>query len=149
MSFNFIIPGLGCKVGYGTSSGTYTNVGQLKSIGGTNWESVVTDSTGINSTAGEQVAVGLFKGGDYEFSVWMDPANTTHVALSGYVQTATLLYFEHVFSSPVGPGATAPGSPKKYEFAGYLSKFSTSGYESESGVEATFTVAITGPVTVS
>ena len=103
-SYQVAHPGLGCTVAYCTSNAytSPTTVGQLKSIGGTNWESVMAPTTGISSSADEQVAVGLFKGGDSEFTVWLDGADASHIALEGYVGTTTLLYWIHTFSVPVG-----------------------------------------------
>jgi len=149
-SYNVAHPGLGCTVAYATAN-TYdspTTVGQLKSIGGTNWEGVLAPSTGINSTAAEQVAVGLFKGGEYEFTVIYDAADATHIALEGYVGTTTTLYWLHTFSLPVGPSAPAATVGKMYKFPAYVSGFSTTGYEAEGIIEATIKLGVTGAVDI-
>jgi hypothetical protein len=147
LSFNNTIPGLGCTVSYATTSGgSYTSVGQLKSIGGLSVETSMVESSGLGSDAAEQVP-SLFKGGDFPFSTWFNPANTTHAALVGYIKSKTLLYWKLTFPNPVGPGATVPGSAIVYSFAGYCNKASLSGFEIESEVECEFNVAITGDVT--
>lgn len=149
-NYNVALPGLGATVAYSTSNAYSepTTVGQLKSIGGTNWEGVVADSTGINSTASEQVPVGLFKAGDYEFTVVYNTADTTHIALEGYVGTTTILYWIHTFSVPVGPSAPTVSVHKAYKFPASVSGFSTTGYEAEGIVEATIKLSITGAVTI-
>lgn len=149
MSFNNTIPGLGCTVSYSTTSGgSYTTVGQLKSIEGTSFETAMVDTTGLASTSGEQVP-SLFKAGEFGFSVWFDPSNTTHAALQTALTAKTLLYWKLTFPSPIGPGATAPGSPKTYAWAGYVSGTSLSGFEIESEVECAYKIAITGDVSAS
>ena len=105
------------------------------------------DSSGLLSTWGEQVATGLPKGGDLTCTVWYNPSDSTHTALFGYFAAGTLLYYTLTFPSPVGPGATAPGSPKTYTFAGYLTSYPLSGFEDENGVELALKIGITGAIT--
>ena len=148
MPFNFTIPGLGCEVSYCTTEGgTYTEVGQLKSIDGTNSEVGMFDSTGLASAAGEQIPT-LFRAGEFGFKVIFDPANATHIALHAAHVAKTLLYWKLTFPNPVGPGATAPGSPKVYSFPAWVKSFATSGYEVEGGIEGACGLAITGAVTL-
>jgi len=148
MPFNAVIPGLGIKVSYcATEGGSYTEVGQLKSVDGLAAEVGMYDSTGLASTAAEQVPT-LFKAGEFGFATIFDPSNATHVALAAALVAKTLSYWKFIFPSPIGPGASAPGSPKSYNFAGYLNKFATSGHEVEGGAEAAFGLGITGPLTV-
>jgi hypothetical protein len=148
-TFNLAIPGPGCTIAYClTSGGTYVPVTQVKSIDGPGMEVGMWDSTGLSSAAGEQVPT-IFKAGEVGFKIIYDPSNTTHAALTTDMLALTLLYWKLTFASPVGPGATVPGSPKTYGFAGYLKGFALSGFETESDVEADVKIAITGLVTLT
>lgn len=148
MSFNDIITGLGCTVSHATTSGgSYTAVGQLKAIDGTTSELGMFDSTGLGSTAAEQVPT-IFRAGDFGFKVHFNPGLTSHTTLHTAHKDKTLLYWKLTFPSPVSPDATAPGSPIVYSFAAYVKAFATSGYDVEGGVEGSITLAITGAVTL-
>lgn len=148
-TFNAAIPGLGVTIAYSTTSGgSYTSITQVKSIGGTAFETEMADTTGLSSAAKEKVPT-ITDYGDLEFTVVYDPSNASHVALAAAQAANTLYYWKLTFPSPEGPGATAPGSAKTYAWAGYVSSFSTSNYEINEKVEATFKVSITGLVTPS
>ena len=105
------------------------------------------ESTGLGSTVNEQVPT-IRKASDFGFRVIYDPANTTHVALSGYLASKTLLYWKITLNPAIGPGAaSAPSPAKTIAFAGYVNKFAVSGFESESGLEAAVGVGVTGGYT--
>lgn len=151
MAFNEATLGLGCKVEYCTTSGgTFTEVGQLRGIDGTNSEVAMWDSTGLKSTAGEQVPT-IFRAGEFGFKVGLNPDDTTQMSgstsLHAYHVAKTLLYWKMTWPAAVAPGAAGNGAV--YSFAAYVKSFATSGYEVESGIEAQIGLAITGPVTIT
>ena len=155
--YNVAHPGLGCTFGYSTAN-TYSSpvaIGQVKSIGGLSFESVMADTTGINSTAAEQVAVGLFKGGEVEVGFIYNAADPALIALEQYItstnslSSTTTLYWTFTVSKPVGPSAATVSTGKKYQFPGYISKLGNSGWEPESVGEGSVTIAITGDITIT
>lgn len=149
MAFNFGIPGASCKISYATTSnGSFTDIGQVKSFDFPGNEMVMWDSSGINSTTGEQIPV-FFKAGDFSFTLIYDPGNAAAADLWAKMKAKTVLYWKVTFGSPVGPGATAPGSPILATFAGYVAAFPISGGDSENALEVPVKVGITGDVTIA
>ena len=147
MSENIVVTGLGCKIEFCTTvDGTYVELGQLSGIDGIDSETVMFNSTGLKSVAGEQVPT-LVKEGDFGFKYFFNPANTSHVGaagMAGYQKAKTLLFWKITFPTPVGPGAATPATPYVYSFKAYVQKHGLTGFEVEGGVEAACVAAITG-----
>jgi hypothetical protein len=140
---NVVIDGLGCTIQYqnpATEDGWQT-VGQLKSIEAPTMEITMWESTGLGSTAVEQVPT-IFKAGDLGFTVIYSPGDTTHNALTSYLRNKTYLYWMLTYSTAVN----ADVSNHTVNFYGYVNSFNVVGFENTTGLEATYKVAITGDV---
>lgn len=146
-TFTAIQPGLGCTLSYSTTSGgSFTAVAQVEDIDGISPSVGMFDATTLGSAAYEQVPT-IFRTGDVPFKVKFNPSDATHTALQGYMAAYTLLYWKLTFSSPVGPGATAPESPVVYTFCGYLTGFNITGLSVQSGASADVKISVTGVLT--
>jgi hypothetical protein len=142
-NYNAAVPSLGVQLEYSTTSGgTYTPVGQLKSLDEPEEEMGQWESTGLTSAAKEYLPT-LIDGGEVSGHVIWNPADMTHIALVGYFQAGTILYWKIVYPEQVGPGLASPAS-YHIPFVGFLIGFTTGPSEVEAYHEAVFKIKITG-----
>jgi hypothetical protein len=156
LAFNLGVTGLGVTLAYApvttvssvATVGTYVDVTQLKSVEFPGSEVAMWSSTGIGSSAAEQIPT-LFKAGELSFTTIHNPEDAGHIALYAGHRNKTLYSFKWTYPSAIGPGQAAAASPlKSVACMGYISKYQVSGAEAEGGLEATYSVSLTGAVTV-
>ncbi len=139
------VPGLGTVLNYGLhSTGSWTAVGQVKSVGTLALEASMQESTGLSSTWEEALPT-LLKGGELPIGLIWNGAIASHAALLAAMLNKTLYYYQVVFPNPVGAssgGVTAL-------FPAYVAGFAPGPEEAEPLIDAEVKLKITGAVTIS
>lgn len=131
--------GVVISVADGASPLVYSAIGEIVSFTGPGGSANVIDVSALDSSAREKL-VGLADNGQLTLEVNYDPANeATHSSLRVDRDAATLRDFRIVFTDT---GA------EQWDFQGYILGFSVGGSVDEK-VNATYTIEITGTITVA
>lgn len=124
------------KRGNGATVEVFTNIPEIKTIGGPTGASDLLEATNLDSTAKEYV-VGLADSGEIRLGVNWDPTSVVHDNLFTDWQNRTKRNFRMVFSDT---GAA------QLDFAAYVQNYEISG-GANAIVEANITLKITGAIT--
>lgn len=118
--------------------GTYTEIEGVKSISGFNHSTNDIDLTVLASTV-KVFAPGVPDAGEIGITVYFDPDNTLHAALRAQSLSP---------ASKNWKISITDGTPTSYTWGGYVKGFELSAFEVDGYLEATYTVKISGTVSI-
>jgi predicted secreted protein len=114
---------------------SFSNIPEIKTIGGPDGSAPTIDVTDLDSTAREYV-LGLKDEGTFSLGINYIPANAVHAQLRSAWANRTLMQFRVTFTDS---GSTV------WEFDGYVTGFAQN-MSVDTVVEATVTIKITGAI---
>lgn len=123
-----------------TISAVLTAVAQITDLDGPSGEVGTAETTHLTSGQHKTFRPTLTDGGEVSGTLLYDPGDATHTFLFGLLGTPATPVWNMVFND---------ADDTAFAFAGILTKFSPTGIKVEENLQATFSIKVSGAVTVS
>jgi len=136
-----ITAGEGTVLKLETAPSTFTTIAQVVSISGPTSKIAAVETTHLATTGGHTFRPAtLPDNGSVTFTIYYEPAATTHAALTTLRDTPAEKNWKLIFTDS---GAA------EYAFAGFVTGFSVTGMTQEENVQAEVEIKITGAITLT